>query len=66
MEDAEKAANVKLPISGDDILKEFRLKSGPNIGILLDTVKEAYFENPNMTKDEAFEIVENKLKSLTV
>lgn len=66
MEDAEKAANVKLPISGDDILKEFRLKSGPNIGILLEAVKEAYFENPNMTKDEAFEIVENKLKSLTV
>jgi len=66
MEDAEKAANVKLPISGTDIMKEFKLKGGPTIGILLDAVKEAYFENPNMTKDEAFEIVENKLKSLTV
>jgi len=66
MEDAEKAANVKLPISGTDIMKEFNLKPSPTIGILIDAVKEAYFENPNMTKDEAFEIVENKLKSLTV
>ena len=66
MEDAEKAANVKLPISGTDIMKEFKLKGGPTIGILIEAVKEAYFENPNMTKDEAFEIVENKLKSLTV
>lgn len=66
MEDAEKAANVKLPISGNDIIKEFKIKPSPTIGILLETVKDAYFENPNMTKDEAFEIVENKLKSLTV
>lgn len=66
MEDAEKAANVKLPINGNDIMKEFKIKGGPNIGILLEAVKDAYFENPNMTKDEAFEIVENKLKSLTV
>ena len=66
MEDAEKAAHVKLPITGNDIMKEFKSKGGPNIGILLEAVKDAYFENPNMTKDEAFEIVENKLKSLTV
>jgi hypothetical protein len=66
MEDAEKAANVKLPINGNDIMKEFNIKGGPNIGILLEAVKDAYFEKPNMTKDEAFEIVENKLKSLTV
>ena len=65
MEDADKAANVKLPINGNDIMKEFNIKGGPNIGILLEAVKDAYFENPNMTKDEAFEIVENKLKSLT-
>ena len=66
MEDAEKAANVKLPINGNDIIKEFKIKPSPTIGILLEAVKDAYFENPNMTKDEAFEIVENKLKSLTV
>ena len=66
MEDAEKAANVKLPISGNDIIREFKIKPSPTIGILLEAVKDAYFENPNMTKDEAFEIVENKLKSLTV
>lgn len=66
MEDAEKAANVKLPINGNDIQQYFSIKPSPTIGILLEAVKDAYFENPNMTKDEAFEIVENKLKSLTV
>ena len=66
MEDAEKASNIKLPINGNDIMKEFNLKGGPNIGILIEAVKDAYFENPNMTKDEAFGIVENKLKSLTL
>ena len=66
MEDAEKAANVKLPINGNDIQQYFSIKPSPTIGILLEAVKDAYFENPNMTKDEAFEIVENKLKNLTV
>lgn len=66
MEDAEKAANVKLPINGNDIQQYFSIKPSPVVGIALETVKDAYFENPNMTKDEAFEIVENKLKSLTV
>ena len=66
LEDIDKATNVKLPINGADIMKEFKLKGGPTIGILIEAVKEAYFENPNMTKDEAFEIVENKLKNLTV
>ena len=64
MEEIEKAANVKLPINGSDIQKEFNLRPSPNIGILLNEVKEAYFENPNMTKDEAFEIIDKKLKTI--
>lgn len=66
LEDIEKMANIKLPIDGKDIMLEFRLKAGPKIGMLLNEVKEAYFENPNITKDECFDIVNKKLKSLTV
>ena len=66
LEDIEKMENVQLPINGKDIMLEFRLKAGPQIGILLDAVKDAYFENPNITKDECFDIVDKKLKSLTV
>ena len=64
-EEDDKFKNIKLPIDGNDIIKEFRLKSGPKIGILLDAVKEAYFENPDMTKDECFEVVEVKLKNIS-
>lgn len=65
LEDIDKMANIKLPINGKDIMAEFKLKGGPIIGVLLEAVKDAYFENPNITKDECFEVVENKIKSLT-
>lgn len=64
MEDAEKAANVKLPINGNDIQQYFSIKPSPVVGIALEKVKDAYFENPNMTKDEALEIVEKLLKTI--
>jgi len=44
-------------------MKEFNLKRGPKIGMLLDAVKEIYFENPDMTKEDCFEVVEVKLKN---
>lgn len=65
LEDIDKMANIKLPINGKDIMEEFKLKPSPIIGVLLEAVKDAYFENPNITKDECFEVVENKIKSLT-
>jgi tRNA nucleotidyltransferase/poly(A) polymerase len=65
LEEIEKMTNIKLPISGSDIMTEFRLKASPLIGILLEAVKDAYFENPNITKDECFGVVEKKLKSIT-
>ena len=65
LDEVDKMAKIKLPIDGKDIMAEFRLKGGPVIGILLEAVKDAYFENPNITKDECFEVVEKKIKSLT-
>lgn len=62
LEKADDAAKVKLPINGNDIMTEFKLKPSPLIGILLDEVKDKYFENPNITREEALQIVENELK----
>jgi poly(A) polymerase len=53
-------SDVKLPINGNDILT-MGIKRGPLVGQILDAIKEAWFENPNLTKDEAIEIV-NKIK----
>jgi hypothetical protein len=60
----EKFKNIKLPINGNDIIKEFNIKKGPIIGILLDAVKEAYFEDPNITKEKCFNIIDAKLKTI--
>lgn len=48
---------VKLPINGSDIINKFSLKTSPLIGTLLKTVKKEYFNNPNITKEECFEII---------
>lgn len=56
--------NIKLPISGKDLMEKFNLKTSPKIGLLLEHLKEVYFENPNITKDECFAIAEEKLKNL--
>lgn len=62
LEKEDEIVNVKLPIDGNDIIKEFNLKKGPIIGMLLECVKDAYFENPKITKDQCFDVVEKKLK----
>lgn len=52
--------NMKLPINGND-LTALGMKSGPIIGQILNAVQEAWYENPNITKDEAMAIV-NKFR----
>ena len=66
LETIEESRNVKLPIDGKDIMKEFNLKSGPAIGKLMDKLKDAFFENPKITKEECFKLVEQEIKVLAV
>ena len=58
------ARKVKLPITGKDLIEKFNLKTSPKIGVLLDHLRDAYFENPNITKEECFAIAEEKLKNI--
>ena len=53
---------VKLPINGTDIMKNFNVKSGPLIGKLLKVIKEAYFNNPKITKEECLDLVSDRIK----
>lgn len=64
LDEIESSKNVKLPINGDDIQREFNIKRGPWIGTILNEIREAYFENPEITKDECFSIAETILKSI--
>jgi len=45
----------KLPISGKD-LQDIGLKPGPVFSEIMKAVTEAWFENPNITRDEALQI----------
>lgn len=60
------ASSSPLPINGNDIIKEFNLKKGPHIGILIKYVRDEYSKNKSMTKDECFDLVREKLKTLAV
>jgi putative nucleotidyltransferase with HDIG domain len=58
LKDKENDVKAQLPINGNDIMEKFGLKKGPRIGYLLDVAKDAYFENPNITKEECFKEIE--------
>ena len=51
-------------MDGNDLKKYLKIKQGPWIGTVLGEIKEAYFENPNLTKDECFEIAEKILHKI--
>ncbi len=48
---------VKLPIDGNDIKKILGINNGPLIGKIKNAVQDAWYENPNLTKDQAIEII---------
>ena len=57
------AKNAKLPVTGED-LKALKIPAGPIYKEILDTIRDAIYENPKLTRDEAFTIVQNILKNI--
>jgi poly(A) polymerase len=49
--------DVKLPLDGNDIKQILGIKDGPMVGKVKTAVEDAWYENPNLTRDEAIEIV---------
>ena len=62
----EEIKHPKIPINGHDLMKEFNIKGGRHISIMLDKVKEAFFDNPNITKDDCFKVAQKALAKMTV
>lgn len=54
---------VKLPVNGNDLMKNFSIKSGPMVGKLLKMVKKEYIKNPSLTKDDCFDLVSDAIKA---
>ena len=66
LDELDEMTNVKLPVDGNDLIKELGLKKGPNIGIILNELKEDYFENPEITKEECLKRAREIVMSLAV
>ena len=49
----------KLPINGNDLMQTFELKPGPHLKKMLQSVEDAWFENPNLTRDQALAIAKS-------
>jgi len=55
---------LNIPIDGDDVLRLTGEKPGKIIGQLLDIIKDKFLENPNITKQEAEDIVKTSYAEL--
>ena len=53
-------SNLKLPINGKDLI-QMGIKQGPQFKSILDMVQDEWYENPDITKEEAIELV-NKFR----
>ena len=43
----------KLPVNGNDVMIYIGLDSGPILGKIMEKLKDLFYENPNMTKQDA-------------
>jgi tRNA nucleotidyltransferase/poly(A) polymerase len=50
-------------VTGDDLIKEFQLFPGPLIGELLEFIREAQASGEIMTRQDAFDLVKQRLRS---
>lgn len=52
------AKDIKLPINGKDVMEHLNIKPSKRVAIILDAVRDAYFEDPTLTEEAALNIVE--------
>lgn len=57
LEEKDKNAPKKSPLSGDDVMEILGIGKGPIVGKILRLLGDMYLEDPNMTKDELTHIV---------
>ncbi len=62
---AETIAPARL-VNGDDLMKRFGLKPGPQLGELLENIREAQAAGQIHTVDEAFNLVELLLRDFSM
>ena len=61
----ESAKKIELPITGIDIMKHLSIKPSATVGALINKVKQAWIENPKLTKEEALKIVKDEFQKMS-
>jgi len=59
LSDIPKNQHIKLPVSGNDLIIIFGVRPGPIMKEILKAVEDEFFNNPDMTREEALQIVKN-------
>jgi poly(A) polymerase/tRNA nucleotidyltransferase (CCA-adding enzyme) len=57
----ESGKKIVVPIDGNDIMKEFKLKPSPILGTIMTKLKQKVIEDPSLTKEGALKFVEEYL-----
>jgi putative nucleotidyltransferase with HDIG domain len=57
----ESGKKIVVPIDGNDIMKEFKLKPSPILGTIMTKLKQKVIEDPSLTKESALKFVEEYL-----
>lgn len=52
---------IVLPINGNDIMEKFNMKSSPKVGKLLAIIKDKFLDDPTISKEECFKLIEREL-----
>ena len=60
-QEEKKRPKYKPILSGDEIIKEFKIEPGPKIGKLLEIIKEAQLEGKIKNKTEALDLVKKNI-----
>lgn len=57
-------SKLRPPISGDEIMKIFKLEPGPKVGIIMKALYEQRINDGEVSKDDAIKLAEEVFKNL--
>ena len=64
LKDAPANKSIPIPIDGNDVMTHLNIRRGPLVKVMLDAVKDAWFENPAISRQQALDLIEKTLKSM--
>jgi len=64
LKNAPVSSKIPIPINGNDVMTHLNIRPGPLVKTMLEVVIDAWMENPDITKQEALDLIEKTLKDM--